>query len=280
MCLINGKIVAMASGKKLMGSSNPKLRLLPKPEVTAEEVAVDAAVDAALVADFNKTVSALRRPISAVAAANGEEVGEVSADDAEHWWEGVAVPVLNGVAKRVVLSEAGQSPASVVDAAILNVITWLLTQHDEAETAAGALPPSHPARLKRLVLIVASATEALAVRDHALAMALVFSGVAARVVSGPINRGKLKDLVNLTQPAVIVVPKCPHGLNCPDGAKCPEREQIAVLTDLFPDIPLVEALGGKVSSKGFSSLVTRVLKKCPEVTENSPIPVGLKGGAN
>jgi len=238
------------------------LRLLPKLEVSPEEVAVDAAVDAALGADFNRTVKALRRPITAMAAEQGTEVGEVKADDAENWWENVAVPVLNGVAKRVVLSEAGQSPAAVVDAAILEVISWLIEQHDEAETTAGALPPAHPARLKRLVLIVASTSEPIAIRDHALAMALVFGGATARVISGAITRAKLKELIKLTQPAVIVAPKCPHALNCPDGEQCPERAQIAALTELFPEIPLIEAPGARMGGKGFTALVNRVLNKC------------------
>lgn len=92
-------------------------------------------------------------------------------------------------------------------------------------------------------------------------MALVFSEAAARVVSGPITRQKLKDLVNLTQPCVVVVPKCPHALNCPDGARCPERAQIALLADLFPSIPVVEAPTAHAGPKSFATLVDRVLAK-------------------
>jgi len=249
------------------------LRLMPKVEVSPEEVAVDAAVDAALGANFNQTVAALRQPITAMAAEHGEPIGAVSADDAENWWIEVAVPVLSAVAKRVVLNQAGQSPAAVVDAAILDVISWLLEKHEEAETSAGALPPAHPARLKRLVLIVASASEPLAIRDHALAMALVFSGAAARVISGPVTDKKLKQLVKLTQPAVIVVPKCPHSLQCPPtepgaaNARCPERQQIEALADLFPEIPVVEAPTSQPGGKGFATLVKRVLDKCPDVPD-------------
>jgi len=254
----------------------PPLRLLPKVVDSPEEAAVDAAVDAALEADFSETVAALRQPITAMAAEHGEPVGSVSADDAENWWVEVAVPVLNEVAKRVVLNQAGQSPAAVVDAAILDVISWLLEQHDEAEVAAGALPPAHPARLKRLVLIVASASEPLAIRDHALAMALVFSGAAARVISGPITGKKLKELVKLTQPAVIVVPKCPHALKCPESdsgspTRCQERQQIAALVDLFPEIPKVEAPAARAGGQGFAALVNRVLAKVPEATETDGI---------
>jgi len=262
--------------------THPLLRLLPKIQVDPEEAAVDAAVDAALETDFRRTVAALRRPISAVADEHGAEVGAVGADDAENWWINVAVPVLTEVAKRVVLTEPGQSPAAVVDAAILDVISWLLEQHEEAETAAGALPPAHPARLKRLVLIVASASEPQAVRDHALAMALVFSGAAARVVSGPITRQKLKQLIKLTQPAVIVVPKCPHALDCPDGARgpsgsgrpslrCPERQQIEALADLFPHIPVVEAPATTTGGSSFTALVNRVLAKVPAPPDDDAV---------
>jgi len=248
-------------------SQRPLLRLLPSAQLSAEELAVDAAVDAALDTNFRQTVAALRKPISQVAAQHGQAVGEVSADDAENWWVNVAVPVLNEVVRRVVLTEPGQSPANVVDAAILDVISWLLDKHEEAEAVEGTLPPAHPARLKRLVLIVASSSEPLAVRDHALAMALVFSGAPARVVSGPITRQKISELIKLTQPAVVVVPKCPHSLNCPEGDRCPERQQIDLLTDLFPHIPLVAAPGVRTGGKSFASLVRRVLTKCPDLVD-------------
>lgn len=243
----------------------PQLRLLPTVAVSPAEAAVDAAVDAALETNFRQTVAALRKPITALAAQHGEAVGEVSADDAETWWTEVAVPVLNEVAHKVVLNQPGQSPANVVDAAILDVIAWLLEKHEEAETTPGALPPSHPARLKRLVLIVASESEPLSIRDHALAMALVFSGAAARVVSGPITGKQLAKMIKLTGPAVIVVPKCPHSFACPQGERCPERQQVAYLAEHFGQIPVIEAPAAQSGGKGFGALVSRVLAKCPDL---------------
>jgi len=246
----------------------PQLRLLPTLAVSPTEAAVDAAVDAALDTDFRKTVAALRKPISALAAQHGEAIGEVSADDAETWWTEVAVPVLTEVARKVVLNQPGQSPANVVDAAILDVIAWLLVKHEEAETTPGALPPTHPARLKRLVLIVASEAEPLSIRDHALAMALVFSGAAARVISGPITGKQLTKMIKLTGPAVIVVPKCPQAGACPQGERCPERLQMTYLAEHFAKLPVVEAPAVQSGGKGFAALVTRVLAKCPDLPDD------------
>jgi hypothetical protein len=229
-------------------ASRPKLRLLPPVDVTQAEIAQDSALEQALANNFDECVRALL---------------PAELDDPVGWWVEIAEPLLEKVSERVVLASPGHSPETVAAGAVAKVIEDWLADYD-AHARADNLPPStHPSRLKRLTLIVSASPGSdpdshLAVHlpaqgdiadlsAHAMALALVIGGAAARVVSGHVSAAKLAELVKMTRPAVVVV------------EQISPPELIEALKDGFPSIPVIYASEKSIAGRDFRALVTKVL---------------------
>ncbi|MCL1801570.1 MAG: MerR family transcriptional regulator [Promicromonosporaceae bacterium] len=218
--------------------SQAHLRLLPPVEVSDVERAVDKAITAALASSFAKTVSALK--------ASGLFLDDDGEFDPIKWWLELALPALAGVAERVVLNPPGNAPEAVVTAAVLRVMTEILNEHDHWIRGDGGLPSSHPARFQSLVLIFAPPSDLIALQAHALALAIVVGGAAARIVSGPITPAKVEEVIELTRPAVVVVEGSEN-----DGL-------LAQLALQWPNLPLVAARDAPAPDADFAALVAQV----------------------
>jgi hypothetical protein len=217
--------------------SQPKLRLLPTIESDPNELAVTNAIHGALSANFLETVKALEP----VGLTHHESFDPVA------WWTEIACPVLDGISSQVLLDEPGSSPETIAAAAILRVLSEMLAEFDSEMAEAGEPPSNHPARFKRLVLIVAPPDDQLALTAHALAISLVAGGAAARVVTGPVTADKIEELLKKTKPAVVVIESYPES-----------DSLFAVLELIAPDLPVVRAPAPQGGSVGFAALVERV----------------------
>ncbi|WP_448061916.1 MerR family transcriptional regulator [Cellulomonas hominis] len=139
-----------------------------------------AVVDAALAGDEPRVRSLLALP------------GDGGVDA---WWTTLVEPVLTAVAARTVLARPGEEPGDVVAAAALAVLRAHARAHPPDRT--------HPSQ-RRVVLLMATPGEPRPLVLHALAGALVESGVDARVVAGPVGQHRLLEIVTMTAPSAVV----------------------------------------------------------------------------
>ena len=142
--------------------------------------------------------------------------------DVETWWTELVEPARSGLAARTVLARPGEDPEWVLDGAALAVLRTRPLPVD-------AGPPVG----ERLVLMFATPRERRPLALHVLAAALVDRGVDARVVTGPVERRRVRELVAMAHPVAVVVLT---------ELVVPDLAIVADLNAAVPDLPLFVGL--------------------------------------
>ena len=181
---------------------------------------VSAVIDAALAYDGATCSTLLRLDIH---------------DDPAVWWSHILEPAWQRLAQRTVLAAPGEIPEVVLATAALSSLRQYTAQLEQQTLAAGGLPPNHPSRMRKIVLIFAPPDETLPLSAHALAAAVVAGGGTARIVTGPASGKRAVELVTMVRPIAVVMATM---------LERPDLSSVAAIHQEYPDLPLLVSVRG------------------------------------
>jgi len=146
----------------------------------------------------------------------------VATRDVETWWTELVAPARASLGARTVLAPAGEDPEWLLESAALAVLRTR-PRPGGAAAAAG----------DRVVLLFAAPRERRPLALHVLAAALADRGVDARVVTGPVERHRVLELVAMAHPVAVAVLT---------ELAAPELGFVAELSSAAPELPLFVGL--------------------------------------
>ncbi|MGV8965699.1 MAG: MerR family transcriptional regulator [Cellulomonas sp.] len=152
--------------------------------------------------------------------------------DVVRWWCELVEPARAALAEITWLARAGDDPAGVLDSAALAALRSRAALSGEPELRA------------RPVLLFAMPPERPSLLLHALAMGLADHGVDARVVTGTVDRGRVRALVAQAHPVAVALLS---------EQTAPDPVAVADLVAAQPTFPIVVGLVAGPPARGRSA---------------------------